>query len=198
MNCASREDSDQPGHPPCPNLIRAFTVCMKKPWVLDCPLSAKRWLIRQGRCPIPGHTSFCWFCHASAQIVFKIKFTQYIYHCDIELCQEMSRRRKLNKTFSSQNIDFLLNRTEASCIIVVYFHEGLSDIWGNAHQQCLWLGGYKHQDDKMLITLVAMLQENVYSEVCNQVRFRRAYSAIEASKSLWISVLATKDITLSR
>ena len=30
--CASSEDSDQPGHPP--SLIRVFTVRMRKPWVL--------------------------------------------------------------------------------------------------------------------------------------------------------------------
>ena len=36
--CASSEDSDQPGHPP--SLIRVFAVCMKKPWVLSYPLSA--------------------------------------------------------------------------------------------------------------------------------------------------------------
>ena len=38
--CAPCEDSDQPGHPP--NLIRAFVVRMKKPWVLTYALSAQR------------------------------------------------------------------------------------------------------------------------------------------------------------
>ena len=38
--CASSEDSDQPGHPP--SLIRVFAVRMKKPWGLSYPLSAQR------------------------------------------------------------------------------------------------------------------------------------------------------------
>ena len=38
--CAPSEDSDHPGHPP--SLIRVFTVCMKKDWVLSYPLSAQR------------------------------------------------------------------------------------------------------------------------------------------------------------
>ena len=33
MASAPSETSDQPGHPP--SLIRGFTVCMKKPWVLS-------------------------------------------------------------------------------------------------------------------------------------------------------------------
>ena len=40
MVCASREDSDQPGHPP--SLIKVFAVRMKKPWVLSYPMSAHR------------------------------------------------------------------------------------------------------------------------------------------------------------
>ena len=40
MTCTSSKDSDQPGHPP--SLIRVFAVCMKKPLVLSCPLSAKQ------------------------------------------------------------------------------------------------------------------------------------------------------------
>ena len=39
-DCASSEDSDQPGHPP--TLIRVFAVRMKKPWALTYPLSAQR------------------------------------------------------------------------------------------------------------------------------------------------------------
>ena len=35
--CASREDSDQPGHPP--SLIRVFAVRMKKRWTLSFPLA---------------------------------------------------------------------------------------------------------------------------------------------------------------
>ena len=46
MTWASSEDSDQPGHPP--SLIRVFAVRMKKAWVLSCPLSGQRRLIRLG------------------------------------------------------------------------------------------------------------------------------------------------------
>ena len=49
MACAPSEDSDQPGHPP--SLIRVFAIRMKEPWVLSCPLSAQRRLIRLGGCP---------------------------------------------------------------------------------------------------------------------------------------------------
>ena len=38
--CASSEDSDQPGH--TPSLIRVFAVRMKKAWVLCYPLSAQQ------------------------------------------------------------------------------------------------------------------------------------------------------------
>ena len=40
MACAPSEDSDQPGHPP--SLIRVFAIRMKKPWVLNYPLSAQQ------------------------------------------------------------------------------------------------------------------------------------------------------------
>ena len=64
--CAPSEDYDQPGHPP--SLIRVFAVHMKKVWVLSCPLSAQRRLIRLGGCPVWSESSlaahsFCWFCH---------------------------------------------------------------------------------------------------------------------------------------
>ena len=42
--CASSEDSDQPGHPP--SLIIDFAIRMKKPWVLSYPLSTQPSLIR--------------------------------------------------------------------------------------------------------------------------------------------------------
>ena len=38
-DCAPSEDSDQLGHPP--SLIRVFAVRMKKPWVLNYPMSAQ-------------------------------------------------------------------------------------------------------------------------------------------------------------
>ena len=55
-DCASSEDSDQPGHPPSlirvfavpdqpghpPSLIRVFAVRMRKAWVFSYPLSAQR------------------------------------------------------------------------------------------------------------------------------------------------------------
>ena len=48
---ASREGSDQTGHPP--SLIRVFAVRMKKYWVDHYPLSAQRRLIRLGGCGCP-------------------------------------------------------------------------------------------------------------------------------------------------
>ena len=39
-DCAPSKGSDQPGYPP--SLIRVFTVCMKKAWVLSYPLSTQR------------------------------------------------------------------------------------------------------------------------------------------------------------
>ena len=50
MACVPSEDSDQPGH--LPSLIRVSAVCMKKAWVLSCPLSAQQrlgldwWMLR--------------------------------------------------------------------------------------------------------------------------------------------------------
>ena len=71
-DCAPREDSDKPGHPP--SLIRVFAVRMKKAWVLSYPLSAQwRLLIRLRGCSgrsesSLGTQSLCWFCHEAAQI----------------------------------------------------------------------------------------------------------------------------------
>ena len=54
-----------------------FAVCMKKHWVLSCPLSAQRmlwsgWADAQAdlslRC---AHMPFCCFCHAPAQILLR-------------------------------------------------------------------------------------------------------------------------------
>ena len=39
-DCAPSEDSDQPEH--LPSLVRVFSVCMKKAWVLSYPLCAQR------------------------------------------------------------------------------------------------------------------------------------------------------------
>ena len=55
--CAPSKVSDQPGHPS--SLIRAFAVCMKKPWVLSYPLSAQSrlwsdWAVAQ------ADLSLCW------------------------------------------------------------------------------------------------------------------------------------------
>ena len=72
MACVPSEDSDQPGHPP--SLIRVFAVRMKKPWVLSYPLSAQQrlwsdWADAQTDLVLRwAHRSFCWFCHAAAQI----------------------------------------------------------------------------------------------------------------------------------
>ena len=67
MACVPSKDSDQPGH--LPSLIRVFTVCMKKPWVLSYPLSAQQilwsdWADAQANLSFRwAHMPFCWFCH---------------------------------------------------------------------------------------------------------------------------------------
>ena len=72
MECASSEDSDQPGL--LPILIRAFAVGMKKHWVLSYPLSALRilWSDRadaQTDLSIRwAHMPFCWICHEATQL----------------------------------------------------------------------------------------------------------------------------------
>ena len=71
MACSPSEDPDQPGHPT--SQIKVFAVRLKKAWVLSYPLSAQWRLIRLGGCPgwsesSLGIQSFCWFCHAAAQI----------------------------------------------------------------------------------------------------------------------------------
>ena len=55
--CASSEDSDQPGHPP--SLIRVFAVRMKKAWVLSYPLSAQRRLWSDWE-DAQADLSLCW------------------------------------------------------------------------------------------------------------------------------------------
>ena len=69
--CAPNEDSDQPGH--LPSLIRVFAVRMKKPWVLNYPLSTQRRLMRLCECPgwsdsSLGAQSLCRFCHVLAHL----------------------------------------------------------------------------------------------------------------------------------
>ena len=72
LTCAPSEDSDQPGYPP--RLIRVFAVRLKKPKVLDYPLSGQRrfwseWADAQADvCLRWAHKSFYWFCHAAAQL----------------------------------------------------------------------------------------------------------------------------------
>ena len=75
-DCAPSQDSDQPGHPP--SLIRVFTVCMKKAWVLSNPLSAQWRLLRLGGCPAWSESSlntqsFCWFSHKAAHLTSMLK-----------------------------------------------------------------------------------------------------------------------------
>ena len=73
MACAPSEDSDQPGHPP--SLTRVFAVRMNKPWAWSYPLSAQRRLWSDWSSAAQAdlslrwaHMSFCWFCHAVAQM----------------------------------------------------------------------------------------------------------------------------------
>ena len=74
-DCAPSEDSDQPWHPS--SLIRVFTVCMKKAWVLSYPLSAQRklwsdWVDTQADLSLRwAHMPFCWFCYDAAHFAYK-------------------------------------------------------------------------------------------------------------------------------
>ena len=62
--CASSEDSDQPGHPP--SLIRVFAVRVRK-----LGSSATHWCRCPGRSESSlGAHSFCWFCCVVAHIYF--------------------------------------------------------------------------------------------------------------------------------
>ena len=71
MTCAPTEDY-QPG------LIRVFAVRMKKLWILDYPWSTQRrlrldWADAQVDLSLQwAHKSFCWICHAAAQLFFKV------------------------------------------------------------------------------------------------------------------------------
>ena len=74
--CASSEDSDQPGHPP--SLIRVFAASMKKPWFLSYPLSAQRrlwsdWADAKADLSLRwAHTCFVGFV-MSRLILYKVK-----------------------------------------------------------------------------------------------------------------------------
>ena len=75
MACAPSKDTDQPGH--LSSLIRVFTVCMKKAWVLSYPLSAQQrlrsaWADAQADLSLRwAHMPFCRFCHALARIYYE-------------------------------------------------------------------------------------------------------------------------------
>ena len=61
MACAPSKDSDQSGH--SPSLIRVFTVCMKKAWVLSYPLSAQ-WRLWSNLVGCPGWSESSLGAHA--------------------------------------------------------------------------------------------------------------------------------------
>ena len=68
--CAPREDSDQPGHPP--SLI-SLRCPHEESLGLSYPLSAQRrlwsdWMDAQADPSLRWAQSLCWFCHVTAQI----------------------------------------------------------------------------------------------------------------------------------
>ena len=74
MTCVPSKNSDQPEHPP--SLIRVFPVCMKKVRVLQLAthkVQSKDWSdwadVQADLSLRWVHRSFCWFCHAAAQII---------------------------------------------------------------------------------------------------------------------------------
>ena len=52
------------------SLIKVFAVHMKKAWVLSFPVSAQRRPWSDWGESLLAHRSFCWFCHAEAQLSF--------------------------------------------------------------------------------------------------------------------------------
>ena len=121
MTCAFGKDTDQPGH--SPSLIRVFAVRLKKPWVLNYPLSAQRrlcldWVDAQADLSLRWvHRSFCRFCHGAAQIcVVLLKFL--VVKClsiDIHVVMILAENITSNAmTF----ISFRLDNTRAIIFVV--------------------------------------------------------------------------------
>ena len=82
MFCAPSEDLDHPGH--LPSLVRVFAVRMKKPLVRSYPLRAQRrlwsdWADAQADLSLRWvHRSFCWSCHAVAQLLKMLQVASLI------------------------------------------------------------------------------------------------------------------------
>ena len=82
---ASSKDSDQLGHPP--SLIRVCNVRIKKPWVLNYPLSAQRrlssvWADAEADLSLRwAHTHFVGFVMAQ-MFAFKDRIIAFYCHCN--------------------------------------------------------------------------------------------------------------------
>ena len=102
-NCSKNE----PGHPP--SLIRVFTVCMTKAWVLNYPLSAQwrlwsDWADAQPDLRLRwAHMPFSCFCHEEAQMSNSIHPQLY----DIWQNQQnvMCTQQKLRSAWASAQSD---------------------------------------------------------------------------------------------
>ena len=73
MTCAPSEDSDQPGHPP--SLIKDFAVRSMGSYIRTHASSCGQrrlcsdWANAHADLSLRwAHMSFCWFCHAAAQL----------------------------------------------------------------------------------------------------------------------------------
>ena len=110
--CASSEDSDQPGHPS--SLIRVFAVSMKKAWVLSFPFKrTAKTLIRQSGCPgwsesLLGAQSLCWFSHVVAQMWISKRWPtkQTVPFTTSEIIPMLDRTKLANKNCSYQTIGY--------------------------------------------------------------------------------------------
>ena len=141
--CAQRRlRHDQPGHPP--SLIRVFAVRMKKAWVLNYPLSAKRRLWSDWPVSSLGAQSFRWFCHEVAQLY-------NLLHC---FQVHLEYRQKYT----------LQNWNSKSFIYVFFFAESAAMLVLNTKIPMEhWLGIFFKSESAMIFNLNSSLHTNSHS-----------------------------------
>ena len=153
LTCASREDSDQPGHPL--SLIRVLAVRMKKAWVLSYPLSVQRWLWSDwidAQADLSFRWAgmlFRWVCHGAAHLFFLSLLCCKAYLFQIYLLEASYLvHKEINHIIYSQNR--LLE------VVLWYFHF------------CCALN-------------TSLITRNPVFGVCNQARLKPVCSATEGS-----------------
>ena len=95
------------------SLIRVFAVCIKKPWVLSFPLSAKRRLWSECADAQADlslrwvHKSFRWFSCAAAQIILTAMISNWARSCEnmsYAICEQQRRRLACTSAQSDQHV----------------------------------------------------------------------------------------------